>query len=367
MLQKFLAKPLPTQPPLLRTDCMMASNFPHGRTAQTATPVGMMPTLLLVLVLVPCALLLLAILLLRCRWAIVWPLFERLIDSSSVSQMVFAPPTRVRRGECELGADEMDGVVDVGTAALAYRLFHGCPNPKFLVLFFHANNWDCTQVRQLFPFFAERQCAVFACSFRGYAWSTDTPRLSTLCADTEIVVDKLAFILGHVDAISERAALADLPVLAWGHSLGASCAVHAAIHRPQMIRGLLLYQGLQTLTDLPVIGQFVPADWKTAPILKSLIMWALRILPEPLDTLHKMVRVGCPVSLVHGTKDTLVPFEQALRAYKRCPSTWKRLNALDDADHHNIGEFHSLDDLGRWFDELVEAASAVPQADRSIQ
>jgi len=267
-------------------------------------------------------------------------MMSQLFDSPMVSQVAFHPQT-FAKGHA-IGPHQTDGFIQAtdGTE-LAYRLYRGDMAPKFVVLYFHANAETIADVGQMIGSFYDMGCAVLACSFRGFAWSTGQPMLSKLCPDTESMLEK-------IPAILEEAGLAGLPTIAYGRSLGASCAVHAAVSLPEMISGVCLDAGLQTLKDLPMI----------APLMQMIpnAEMMIQMVPEPIGTLDKCARVTQPILFIHGTVDEIIPHAHAVKAHGVCPAAWKRLQSVPGAGHNDL-HHHCQGQYWEWFGELLAAAS----------
>ena len=122
-----------------------------------------------------------------------------------------------------------EGVVQAGDAELGWRLY---VRPSLssgndpVVLYCHANAENVADVEQLAPVLhSAGAAAVFAFDYRGYGFSTGTPTMGTLLTDVEHVVAALPGILA-------RFALSGRPLVAYGRSLGAACAVHVASTMP---------------------------------------------------------------------------------------------------------------------------------------
>jgi len=257
-----------------------------------------------------------------------------------VSQVAFHPTT-FEKGH-QLGAHQTDGSIQVADGTeLAYRLYRGDMAPKFVVLYFHANAETIADIGHMVRSFYGMGCAVLACSFRGFAWSTGQPMLSKLCPDTDNILEELPAIL-------EEVGLAGLPMIAYGRSLGASCAVHAAVSLPEMISGVCLDAGLQTLKDLPMIAPL------TQMIPNAEMM--LQMVPEPIGTLDKCARLNQPILFIHGTADEIIPHAHAVKAHGACPAAWKRLQSVPGAGHNDVHS-HCQGQYWQWFGELLAAAS----------
>ena len=65
----------------------------------------------------------------------------------------------------------------------------------------------------------------------------------------------------------------------------------------------------------------------------------MRILPvDPFPSYRRIRDVKCPISILHGTKDTIIPFSQGLALYECAPSP-KRFVTVEGANHTNFVDF----------------------------
>lgn len=155
-------------------------------------------------------------------------------DSPLVGQIAFVP-RKAAKGD-GLAAGMTDGSVDVGGGASnAYRVCAGLPEAKrrAVCVYFHGNAEICTDICHGISEFYDAGVAVLSVDFRGYAWSTGQAKMSTLCPDAEKVHAQIPTILA-------TAGLSGLPVILFGRSLGATCAVHLATTFPADYAGVFI-------------------------------------------------------------------------------------------------------------------------------
>ena len=240
--------------------------------------------------------------------------------------------------------------------------------------------------------FYDMGCAVMSCSFRGFAWcanahhhhipslrcggllgthpvtlnllnltistnpsipchhsvsvrSTGQPSLTKLAPDSERILDA-------APAILEKAGLAGVPMISYGRSMGASCAVHVATYKSEVIKAVVLDSGLQTLKDLPMIA---PLTQMMGPAAGNM----LAMVPEPIGTLDKMAKLTQPVLLIHGSSDEIIPYAHATRALAACSSQWKKLQTVNDAGHNDVHQ-RCGGQYWEWFTELLGATGPAP-------
>src|SRR6185295_18981821 len=91
-----------------------------------------------------------------------------------------------------------------------------------------------------------------------------------------------------------------VPIVAWGESLGGAVAAGLSTRRPVDV--LVLESSFTSLAD---VGQgaypFLPVRW---------------ILKADLDTRAALARTTAGVFVLHGRRDTVVPFEHALALFE---------------------------------------------------
>jgi hypothetical protein len=91
-----------------------------------------------------------------------------------------------------------------------------------------------------------------------------------------------------------------------------------------------------------------------------------RILTERFESLKKIDSLQVPVLLLHGTADSVVPYEMSQRLYDAAPHP-KHLHLIPEADHVRIyqsGEASYLRAIQTFTRMLLDSA-AMPQQTRS--
>ncbi|WKY04903.1 hypothetical protein Q1695_005705 [Nippostrongylus brasiliensis] len=130
-------------------------------------------------------------------------------------------------------------------------------------------------------------------------------------------------------------------------SAGCHAALNAAKNRPQNIKGLFLFCPGVSLS-FKYVDSFVPGGLAALDSGKTVVHPASRgghealisrdCLQHFLDTCitkpEGPIDIRCPVSIVHGTHDELVPFENSFSLSKRLLSTDVDLTLIPNGSHY---------------------------------
>lgn len=152
------------------------------------------------------------------------------------------------------------------------------PNPtaRFTLWFFHGNAEDLGNLEPFLLALRDRGFAVFAFDYPGYGRSTGKPTEDSLYAAARTVRAHLRDTLG---VPADR-------TLIYGRSLGGGPAVQMATE--EKVAGLVLQ------------STFVS-------VYRVVTRW--RVLPfDQYENLRKIRRVTCPVLVMHGERDEVIPF-----------------------------------------------------------
>lgn len=179
--------------------------------------------------------------------------------------------------------------------------------------------------------------------YRGFGWCQGTPSMATFIGDCEE-------FLKHLPGILKADKLETLPLVVYGRSLGASLAVHVAATNSNLnlkISGAILESGLMEWATLPLVQQLS----QKVPNGSSL----LSMLPDPLQTLSKLRHIQCPVLVMHGEKDQIVPISQGEQCFSGLGSKLKRFKRLPRANHNDLYQTHPHEyskELAGFFDQV---------------
>jgi len=171
----------------------------------------------------------------------------------------------------------------------------------YTVLFSHGNAEDLGGVLPLLAVLRDLGFSVFAYDYRGYGLSEGRPSEGNVYADIDAAYD---YLTRDLRVPPER-------VILYGRSLGAGAAVDLASRR--LVGGLIL--------ESPFLTAFR-------------VMTRIPVLPfDKFRNVDKIGRVRCPVLVMHGEADEIVPLWHGERLFERAPGP-KTMVVIPSA-HHN--------------------------------
>ncbi len=212
-------------------------------------------------------------------------------------RMIFLPPPATYRDDREvIKLRAADGVT-----ISALHLVN--PSAAQTLLYSHGNAEDLGDVRPLLARLREAGFSVFAYDYRGYGTSGGRPSEPGVYADIDAAYTYLT-VTRHIRP--ER-------IIAYGRSIGTGPAVDLAARRP--VGGLVVESGMTTafrvLTRIPLL----PFD--------------------KFRTIDKIGRVRCPVLVMHGRADDVVPLSHGQALWEAAAEP-KRFLWADGAGHNDF-------------------------------
>jgi fermentation-respiration switch protein FrsA (DUF1100 family) len=183
--------------------------------------------------------------------------------------------------------------------------------PKGVILYFHGNAGDLSRWGEIALYFVEKQYDVIIMDYRTYGKSTGKLSPAALFDDAQLFYD---YALEHYD---------ENRITLYGRSLGTGIASRiAAINTPKQ---LVLETPFYSLLDVAK---------SMFPILPVSVF-----LKYTLPSYEFMQEVTCPVTIFHGTSDSVVPYESGKKLYDAIPNEGKTFYAIENGDHNNLISF----------------------------
>jgi uncharacterized protein len=182
------------------------------------------------------------------------------------------------------------------------------PNARASVLFFHGNGGNLSGWLPVIAAIHAQGYAVTAFDYRGYGLSTGAPSERGLYQDVDAVL-----------AWWTPRQRPGVPVVFWGRSLGTTFAAYAATKvRPA---GLILESGFPEARSVI----------RDSPVLLVLSYFASYRLP----TARYAQAAGCPILVMHGDADRVIPFANGQALYQAVREP-KRFEIISGGDHNDL-------------------------------
>ena len=189
-----------------------------------------------------------------------------------------------------------------------HGLYWPAPEGRPTVLFFHGNAGHVFGWALVHEDLAALDAGLLLIDYRGYGKSSGRPSEEGLLLDAEA---SLAWLAARgVPAAS---------VVPFGKSLGGGVAVELASRHP--VRGLVLES---TFTSIPAVARHLFPVFPVGDLF-----------PDRFESLRKMPAVRCPVLVVHGSVDSLIPLAEGQALFEAAPGP-KAIWVVAGADHNDV-------------------------------
>jgi len=196
-------------------------------------------------------------------------------------------------------------VTDDGERLRAWHLPRS--DARARIVYFHGNGGNLSLWSDVLVGLWQAGFEVIAPDYRGYGLSTGSPSEQGLYRDVDATLRY----------VHEQQARGDLPLIYWGRSLGATMAAYAATRRPA--HGIVLEAGFPSMRSV----------LETNPVL-----WALSwVSSYRFPTAQWMASVKQPTLVLHGDRDSIIPYRLGQRLYDRIPGP-KTFVTIPGGDHN---------------------------------
>ncbi|MBN4070241.1 alpha/beta fold hydrolase [Olleya sp. AH-315-F22] len=197
-------------------------------------------------------------------------------------------------------------------AKISGLLFKSKNQPKGLVLYLKGNSKSIKGWGKFAVDFTRHDYSVFMVDYRGFGKSTGRRSQKAIKRDLQEIYN----------LIKEKTT--EDNIILYGRSLGSGFAAKlASMNNPRM---LILDAPYYSLTK--VTGRYMP------------FMPLSIIMKYPLPTYKWLKYVQCPIHIIHGTHDKLIPFKTSVKLSQIKPKI-TRLYTVIGGGHKNLNNFES--------------------------
>jgi abhydrolase domain-containing protein 17 len=177
------------------------------------------------------------------------------------------------------------------------------PNAIYTILYSHGNAEDIGDILPELKQIRDWGFSILAYDYHGYGASQGNPSEENIYKDIDTAYEYLTMKLG----------IPANHIISFGHSIGGGPAVDLAYRRP--IAGLIMESTFTTAFR---------------------VMTRIPILPfDKFRNNEKIKRVKCPVLVIHGKEDQIIPVWHGEKLYESANEP-KQIRIIEEAGHNDI-------------------------------
>ncbi len=210
------------------------------------------------------------------------------------------------------------------------------PSASKVLLVFHGNATNLGTDLPRLQFFARLGVSLFEVDYRGYGKSEGSPDEAGLYRDANAAYQYLVATRSYKPR----------DILLHGQSLGGAVAIDLASRRE--CGGLIVESSFTSAREMA---------------RRMFLLPLLEYIPKSrFDSLRKIGQVRCPVLIVHGTQDQLIPFSMGQELYQaaREPKSFLSVEGAGHADSFVVDSARYLERLGKFLGVTPAAESIAP-------
>ena len=231
-------------------------------------------------------------------------------------KLLFQPRPVCEALPTDLGMDYEESWAEVGRGhSLHCWYIPGSSRPDLTWCWFGGAGGNLS--RRVGEFAAVRQhtgASIFGFDYRGFGNSSGKASVKSTAIDARAAINHLETRYG---VTSER-------TLYMGISMGSAVAIRLAAETSAP-RGVALVAPFASLRDM-------------ASLFYHRLTWGGRLVGERYNSLNWVDRIGCPLLILHGSEDTLVPNWQGRKLCDAAREP-KKFAQISGAGHDDIGDY----------------------------
>ena len=231
------------------------------------------------------------------------------VAGCAANRMVFQPSRLMEGSASDLKrpCEDVFFKASDGTRLNGWFYPAGTNSTGFVVLLCHGNAGNISHRLPLIDILAKAGVNVFAFDYRGYGRSAGKPSEKGVYLDAQAAWDWL-----------RSRGFSETNIIALGESLGGGVACELVTRKP--LAGLILQS---TFTSVPDVAAEM-ISWLPVRLL----------LTTRFNNQDKLKHIQIPVLILHGRKDTIIPFAHAEKNFAAIPTRAKYFAELD-GDHND--------------------------------
>ncbi|MEW6141875.1 MAG: alpha/beta hydrolase [Chloroflexota bacterium] len=231
------------------------------------------------------------------------------LDRPEILQFVFFP----RREWTPAPHDARDYLIPVEAGVNISARLYPATNSAASILYFHGNG----EVACDYDWFASEYnhfgLSLFVTDYRGYGRGNGEPTINSMIADSLKVFD---FFYNNVPRPKENR------LFIMGRSLGSMSVLTIASRRANQVAGLIIESGFPAVTRILSHLGFPGRGSKVTELENA--------------SLALVASISLPALVIHGDRDTLIPYEEGLLLHKILGSSVKRMVTIPSAGHNDV-------------------------------
>lgn len=190
--------------------------------------------------------------------------------------------------------------------------FFKTEKPKFYIIYNHGNAVDLgTTQLHLMNAKDVLHCSILAYDYPGYGTSEGTPSEKSVFAAADATY-----------AYLKKQGIKDSQIIIWGRSVGSGPATYLA-------------------AKYPVAGLILESPFKSA----FTVVTQIPIIPfDKFDNIAAIASINCPLLVMHGTDDQIIPFSHGKALYEAARQPKSNL-WVKNAGHNNLDQ---VGDMQYW-------------------
>lgn len=228
-------------------------------------------------------------------------------------KLIFFPDTLPEDYKFDFLSNYEELFLDATDGARLNALHFKVQNPKGVILYFHGNAGSLASWGEVVQKFADLNYDVLVMDFRGYGKSTGDLNEISLYKDAQIFYN---YLLNENEQEN---------IIVYGRSLGTTFATYvAAQNNPR-----------QLILEAPFFSleKIASAMFPIYPIS--------RFLKYEFPTYKYITQVNCPISIFHGTEDSLINIQNSEDLVDLASNKIIKLIRINGANHNDLEMFES--------------------------